>query len=197
MKMTDEIQHPHMAEALHELWELIANGSTPADVEVELEDDNSITWTVDGLLKAAESCPASLTDNSCQQYGLPSGSTYADFAEHIKELMADVPECCFEFLETVPARFPKPKEEPSSPEEKREPVSDEMLSGMARWEGRRFLAEPIYRDGIETGEYRIHRIRHGRTYCAIPSSQIPWDGVLPTKQAAEEWVHSVLREGNR
>ena len=198
MNTTCELDNPHMAEALHQLWERVdACKPVPTEITVELEDDNSITWTVNGLLKAAESCSVLLTDNSCQQYGLPFGSTYADLAEHIKETTKAEAECCFEILDDVPATFPKPKEKPSPPEVEREAMSDERLSGMARWEGKRFLAEPIYQDGIETEEYRIHRIRHGRTYCAIPSSQIPWDRVLPTKEAANEWVQSVLKEENQ
>jgi len=94
MITTNGNHQPHLAEALHQLWERVdVCKSAPTEITVELEDDNSITWTVDGLLKAAESCSGLLTDNLCQQYGLPSNSTYADLVEYIKEMTKGEAEC--------------------------------------------------------------------------------------------------------
>lgn len=186
---------PHMAEALHLLWECVDAGKpAPTEIELELEDDNAITWTVEGLLESAEACPVLLAKGQFEEYGLPSGSSYADFADHISQIITCNAECSFEILETLPARFPKRKDEPLPEGERSVVYSDDMRSANARWEGRYFLTEPVFRDGKATGEVRVYRISIPRSFCLVPSSKIPWHAVLPNKEAADEWVQRVIKE---
>ena len=57
-----------------------------------------------------------------------------------------------------------------------------------------FLTEPVYGDGKATGEVRVYRIWYPRTFRTIPSSEIPWDMVLPTKDAADERVRKEYQQ---
>ena len=70
-----------MAEAFHVLLEqILAGESVPTEIELELEDDNSITWDTSSLVEAAKGCAFSLSASDCESLGLPEGSRYADAA---------------------------------------------------------------------------------------------------------------------
>ncbi len=72
---------PHMAEAFDVLVERIkADQPVPTEIELELEDDNSITWDTSSLVEAAKGCAFSLSALGCKSLGLPEGSRYADAA---------------------------------------------------------------------------------------------------------------------
>jgi hypothetical protein len=75
-----------MAEAINELWAVVKAGKLISmEIELELEDDNSILWDTAGLLKMARKCPQKLSQSECEHFGLTEGSTYADAARVIEE----------------------------------------------------------------------------------------------------------------
>ena len=72
---------PHMAETFHVLLErMLAGQSVPTEIELELEDDNSVTWDTANLVEAAKGCLFPLSASDCESLGLKEGSCYADAA---------------------------------------------------------------------------------------------------------------------
>jgi len=103
----------------------------------------------------------------------------------------------FVIYDSVKASFPKTEPEETPTETVAvHPRSDDFLSANARRESKKYLAEPIYRDGKPTGEWRVFRIAIPRDFSLIPSRKIPWT-VLPNKDAADEWIMTLLKENEK
>lgn len=91
---------------------------------------------------------------------------------------------------------PEPKPKLPKPKQKVRRCSDDFLSATLRRKCERCMAEPIYKDGHETGEWRVYRTRTRgfNWYSYRPSREVPWDAVLPSLDAVRQWERS-LREG--
>jgi hypothetical protein len=53
--------------------------------------------------------------------------------------------------------------------------------------------EPIYKDGKETGEWRVYEPKGYNWYSFRPSREVPWDAVLPSEEAVHEWMNRSQR----
>lgn len=85
--------------------------------------------------------------------------------------------------------IPKPVETPPAPQPRQ--YSDEHHSAIAQLNWGTHVAYPIYMDGKATGEWKVCRLR---TRSDIPGKDIPWEAVLPSRDAASDWGMEVLRE---
>jgi len=87
-----------------------------------------------------------------------------------------------ERLPEIPPSVPKP-----APQRWRQ-YTDDQLSRTCRWGSKTHMWEPIYKDGKETGEWRVYESR-GYNWCSFrPSREVPWDAVLPNEEAVHQWV---------
>ena len=81
---------PFMAEAFDVLLERIrVSDSIPMEIELELEDDNSISWDTINLVEAAKASAFPLSGSDCESLGLQEGSCYADAALVIEARMKE------------------------------------------------------------------------------------------------------------
>lgn len=84
----------------------------------------------------------------------------------------------------APEKQPDPKVQPK--EKPYKLPSDDTLSASCRRGLRTHFYEPIYRDGIDTGNWRVCRNTKFDDY--RPSSEVPWEAVLPSMEAVAEWL---------
>ena len=78
---------PHLAESLITLWEELQSGNSPEKIELKLEDDNSITWDVKGLIDSGKEFGGAYHVTNPQNFGLPQGGTYSDLARKMAQMM--------------------------------------------------------------------------------------------------------------
>ena len=65
--------------------------------------------------------------------------------------------------------------------------SDDFRSANARIEWKTHIAEAIFKDGKPTGEWRVAR---GQFFIGQMGNAVPWEAVLPNREAAFAWVPS-------
>ena len=70
---------------------------------------------------------------------------------------------------------------------------DDICSANARMDWTTHVAEPIYKDGVATGEWRVAR-RTKRW--DIPGKDVPWEAVFSNQEAAMDWARAI-RESER
>jgi hypothetical protein len=105
----------------------------------------------------------------------------------------------FVIYDSVAASFPK-TETKETPSEKVvvPPWPDEGWSANCRLVRRTYIAEPIYKDGKPTGEWRVcRRRRHWPEYLCSLGRNVPWEHVFPNEEAMEEWEQSLSGEKER
>ncbi len=85
---------------------------------------------------------------------------------------------------------PEPVEPPVPPPPPRQ-YSDEYLSATLHLDWGTHVAYPIFKDGKETGEWRVCKLRN---HWDKPGRDIPWDGVLPDRDAAVAWGRALKKE---
>ena len=88
---------------------------------------------------------------------------------------------------------PEPIPEPPKPPQKVPDYSDEFISGTFRICRANYMAEPIVKNGEESDEWRVYRVRGHNRFEFMPSKEVPWNGVLPSEDAVLQWAQS-LRE---
>lgn len=96
----------------------------------------------------------------------------------------------FIILDEIPAeRQPEIPQEVSKPAPQRwRHYTDDQLSHSCRWKSKTHMWEPIYKDGKETGEWRVYGRRGYNWYSFRPSREVPWDALLPSEEAVHEWM---------
>ena len=73
--------------------------------------------------------------------------------------------------------------------------SDESLSANARRISKISIAEPIYKDGKPTGEWRVCRRRkRWPMYLCSLGRNMPWEQVVANSEALDEWEQSLTTE---
>jgi hypothetical protein len=101
----------------------------------------------------------------------------------------------FIILDEMPAeRQPEiaPKVSSPAPQVWRQ-YTDDQLSGSCRWKSKTHMWEPIHKDGKETGEWRVYRCRGFNWYSFRPTKEVPWDAVLQSEEAVQEWMKQTPR----
>jgi hypothetical protein len=96
----------------------------------------------------------------------------------------------FVILDEMPAeRQPELSKEVPKPEPQRwRQYTDDQLAHSCRCKAETHMCEPIYKDGKETGDWRVYRCRGYNWYSFRPSREVPWDAVLPSEEAVHEWI---------
>jgi hypothetical protein len=92
--------------------------------------------------------------------------------------------------------FPIIEEKPQPQPDATAPVprySDDMLSANRRMDWGTHVAEPICKDGKETGKWRVAKLR---TRHDQPGKSVPWQ-VLPSRDAALEWARAIRVSAER
>jgi hypothetical protein len=97
----------------------------------------------------------------------------------------------FILLDEIPAER-QPEIPPCDPEpapQRWRQYTDDQLAHSCRWKSKTHMWEPIYKDSKETGEWRVYECRGYNWYSFRPSREVPWDAVLPSEEAAHEWMN--------
>ena len=90
--------------------------------------------------------------------------------------------------ETVPEQPQHPKEKSPPPTKPVRHYTDHQLSGSCRLKWHTHMAEPVYKNGHETEEWRVYRARGFNQYAYRLGHQVPWDAVLPSEDAVKSWA---------
>lgn len=94
----------------------------------------------------------------------------------------------FVFLEPVIHETPKSQPVPTPPPRH---YSDEFISANQRMGWGTHVAQPIIINGTATGEWGVCKLKNSWD---MPGRDIPWDGILPDRDAASEWGRALLEE---
>lgn len=81
----------------------------------------------------------------------------------------------------------QPTEPPPTPRQE----SDDFISASQRLNWDTHVAQPIIQNGRATGKWCVCRLRRRWD---IPGRDIPWDKVVPDRDAAVEWGLAMLKE---
>jgi hypothetical protein len=97
------------------------------------------------------------------------------------------------FAFVTPIKHEKPNPEPAQPPAPPPPrqYSDEHMSATLHLDWGTHVAYPIFKDGEDTGEWRVCRLRNRWDK---PGRDTPWDGVLPDRDAAVAWGRALKKE---
>jgi hypothetical protein len=101
----------------------------------------------------------------------------------------------FIILDEIPAeRQPEiPQSDPEPAPQRWRQYTDDQLAHSCRWKSKTHMWEPVYKDGKETGEWRVYGGRGYNWYSFRPSREVPWDAVLQSEEAVHEWMNGSLR----
>lgn len=97
-----------------------------------------------------------------------------------------------------PQPKPEPEPEPKPPKEHRPTPTketDDRLSRMERSLSKNHMAEPVFKNGQRTGEWRVYRVRGINWYDFMPGKDVPWDAVFPNERAFQQWRDSLQADG--
>lgn len=98
------------------------------------------------------------------------------------------------FVFVTPINPTKPKPEPVEPPAPQPPprqYSDDFLSATLRLDWETHVAEPIFVDGKDTGEWRVCKLRNRWD---MPGRDSPWNGVMADREAAVAWGRALKKE---
>lgn len=101
----------------------------------------------------------------------------------------------FIILDEMPAERPPqilPNDPKPAPRQWRQ-YTDDQLAHSCRWKSKTHMWEPIYKDGKETGEWRVYESRAYNWYSFRPSREVPWDAVLPSEEAVHDWMKRSIK----
>lgn len=104
------------------------------------------------------------------------------------EKMERVEEVGFVILGQSHQEKPQP---PAPPPEPARQYSDDFLSANAHMDWGTHVAYPTYKDGKATGEWRAARLRRRWD---VPGKDVPWEAVLPNRDAALAWGRSMSEQ---
>ena len=109
-------------------------------------------------------------------------------SEPINEAIEHLEKPGFVFLKPIIHEEPKPKPAPPPPPRQ---YSDDFISANAHINWGTHVAYPTYKDGVATGEWRVCKLRNRWDK---PGKDIPWDGVVPDRDAAFAWGRAVCEK---
>ena len=97
-----------------------------------------------------------------------------------------------------PDKVPEPIEEPvkAKPIIRSRQKEDYLDAALFRRIGSNYMAEPIIKNSVRTGPWRIYRFRGDNHFRFHAGNVVPWDGVLPSEEAVDQWIQEI-KEGKR
>ncbi len=101
----------------------------------------------------------------------------------------------FVILDEMPAER-QPKIVPSDPKpapQRWRQYTDDQFAHSCRRKSKTHMWEPIYKDGKETGKWRVYESKGYNWYSFRPSREVPWTALLPSEEAVHEWMNRSLR----
>jgi len=74
---------------------------------------------------------------------------------------------------------------------------DAVISASCRGVYQTHIVEPIYKDGKRTGDWRVCRTKEVNEYRFAIGDQVPWERVFPSKEEADFWAETSVKEDKR